>query len=62
MGSTVTWTNTDSIPHTTTADGGQWNSGVIQPGAQFNFTFSSAGTFAYHCSIHPNMVGTITVQ
>lgn len=61
-GSTVIWTNNDRIAHTTTADGGRWDSGVLQPGAQFSFTFSAVGTFPYHCSIHPNMVGTITVR
>ena len=61
-GTTVTWTNNDRIAHTTTADGGLWDPGVLQPGAQFSFTFSSAGTFPYHCRIHPNMVGSITVK
>ena len=34
----------------------------MNPGAQFNFTFQSAGTFTYRCTIHPNMVATVTVQ
>jgi plastocyanin len=62
VGTTLTWTNNDTTAHTTTADAGLWSSGVLQPGAQFSFTFSSPGTFPYHCSIHPNMVGTITVM
>jgi plastocyanin len=59
VGGTVTWTNNDSTTHTSSANGGAWNSGSIAPGGQFSMTFSSAGTFP---SIHPGMVGTITVQ
>ncbi|HZR22359.1 MAG TPA: plastocyanin/azurin family copper-binding protein [Vicinamibacterales bacterium] len=62
QGMSVTWTNNDSIAHTSTANGGQWDSGTLAPGASFSKTFSSAGTFQYHCAIHPNMVGTVTVQ
>jgi plastocyanin len=61
-GSTVTWTNNDSITHTSTSDSGAWNSGAMAPGAMFSETFQTAGTFQYHCTIHPNMVGTIVVQ
>jgi plastocyanin len=62
VGGTVTWMNNDSITHTSTANGGAWNSGNMAPGANFSTTFPSAGTFQYHCTIHPGMVGTITVQ
>ena len=61
-GTTVVWTNNDSIAHTSTSDSGQWNSGTINPGQSFRFTFSTPGTYAYRCTIHPNMVGTVTVQ
>jgi len=61
-GGTVTWTNNDSITHTSTSDGAVWNSGAMAPGAVFSQTFPTAGTFQYHCTIHPNMVGTMTVQ
>jgi plastocyanin len=44
------------------ADGGQWSSGNIAPGSHFTTTFNTAGTFTYHCSLHPNMVGTVKVQ
>ncbi len=60
VGGSVTWTNNDSITHTSV--GGAWNSGAIAPGGKFSMTFSSAGSFPYHCSIHPGMVGTVTVQ
>ena len=62
VGGTVTWANNDNVAHTSTADGGAWNSGSIAPGATFSRTFSSAGTFQYHCTIHPGMVGTVNVQ
>jgi plastocyanin len=61
-GTTVTWTNADSIPHTSTSDATGWNSGTLAPGQQFNFTFSTNGTFHYHCAIHPGMIGTVIVQ
>jgi len=62
VGTTVTWTNRDSVAHTSTSNGTGWNSGIVAPGAQFSFTFQNAGTFAYHCAIHPNMVGTVVVH
>jgi plastocyanin len=61
-GSTVTWTNTDSIAHTSTSDTNAWSSGDIAPGRQFSVVFPTVGTFTYHCSIHPGMVGTVTVH
>ena len=62
VGTTVTWTNTDTVGHTSTANGSAWDSGIIQPGRQFSFTYQTAGTFPYHCAIHPGMVGTVTVR
>ena len=61
-GDTLTWTNNDVTAHTSTGDDGSWNSGSIAPGASFSKTFPSAGTFVYHCTIHPGMVGTVTVR
>jgi plastocyanin len=61
-GDTITWTNNDAVAHTSTGDDGSWNSGTIAPGANFSRTFPSAGTFVYHCTIHPGMVGTVTVR
>jgi plastocyanin len=61
-GTTVTWTNTDVVTHTSTSDSGAWNSGSVGPNGQFSFTFATAGTFPYHCTIHPGMVGTVTVH
>jgi plastocyanin len=61
-GTAVTWTNTDRTSHTSTSDVAGWNSGTIAPGGQFSFTFATAGTFPYHCSIHPGMTGTVVVR
>lgn len=62
-GTTVTWTNKDSVAHTVTETDGQTgpNSGDVNPNGTYTFTFSKAGTYHYHCSIHPEMVGTVTV-
>jgi plastocyanin len=62
VGTTVTWTNTDSVSHTTTSDAAGWKSGVVAPGGQFSFAFPTAGSFAYHCAIHPGMVGAVVVR
>ena len=61
-GTTVTWTNNDSIPHTSTSNSGAWDSGSIAAGGHFSFTFQTKGTFTYHCTIHPGMIGTLVVQ
>jgi plastocyanin len=61
VGTTVAWTNDDTAPHTVTAEGGAFDSGVLDPGASFSFTFDQPGTYAYVCALHPNMQGTITV-
>jgi plastocyanin len=62
VGTTVTWTNNDTIAHNSVADGGMWNSGLINPTQSFAFKFTTAGTFTYKCTIHPGMVGTIVAQ
>ena len=67
VGTTVTWTNMTQAPHTVTSDDGKtFDSGSSNPispsGGTFSFTFSKAGTFAYHCQIHPFMKATIIVQ
>lgn len=60
-GTVVTWTNNDSVPHTVTGGTGGPASGQIAPGKTYQFTFSNVGTYAYHCSLHPTMLGTIVV-
>src|SRR5260221_6464960 len=61
VGTKVTWTNHDSVTHTVTANQGAFNSPVL-PGSSFSLTFTKAGTYAYHCMIHPYMMATIVVQ
>jgi plastocyanin len=63
VGDTVTWKNNGPSVHTTTSDtAGQWDSGQMALNATFSQTFTAAGTFNYHCNIHPTtMMGTITV-
>jgi plastocyanin len=62
VGTSVTWTNQDSASHTATADDGSFDSKSLGTGQTFSQTFSAAGTFAYHCSIHSSMKGTVTVK
>jgi plastocyanin len=62
-GTTVTWTNKDSVTHTVTESDGQTgpNSKDLDENASYTFTYNSAGTFKYKCNIHPDMTGTVTV-
>ena len=66
-GARVTWINCDvgNEDHTSTADQGAWDSSLLTagpPSALFTFTFTSAGTFSYHCTPHPTMQGSVVVQ
>jgi plastocyanin len=61
IGTTVVVTNTDATPHTWTAEDGTFDSGAISPDDTFEFTFTTAGEFAYFCNFHPSMTGTIVV-
>lgn len=60
-GTTVTWTNTDLVAHTVTAQDGSFDSGRLERGQSFSHTFTRAGTVNYHCAIHPDMVGAVQV-
>ena len=60
-GTRVTFTNHDMVTHTFTANGGLFNSGNVSSGRSYVFTFSTAGSYPYHCQIHPYMTGTVTV-
>jgi hypothetical protein len=59
IGVPITWTNRDSADHTVTFDTLDIDSGSIAPGETFTATLEIAGTYSYHCSIHPSMTGTI---
>lgn len=64
-GATVTWVNCEvppQEPHTTTSDGGVWNSPELSPGQRFSHTFAATGPFPYHCTPHPFMLGKVVVQ
>jgi len=61
-GTRVVWTNTDSDPHTVSSDKGDWTSDALDTGNQFARVFSTAGTFPYHCKIHPTMTATVIVS
>jgi plastocyanin len=61
-GTTVTWKNNDSATHTIVSDTGVFKSGDLATGGTFSYTFSNKGTYAYHCSIHSSMKGTVVVQ
>jgi plastocyanin len=61
-GDSVTWTNQDSVAHTATAGDGSFDTGSIANGASETVTFDTAGTFAYICSIHPQMAGSVVVE
>ena len=62
VGTTVTWTNRDDVPHTVVSTEGVFKSKVLGTDEQFSFTFSKAGSYPYFCSIHPNMTGRVVVQ
>ena len=63
VGGTATWTNNDSAAHTVTFDASNLEcGGELATGETATAQFTSAGSFAYHCRIHPNMKGTVVVQ
>jgi len=63
-GSTVTWTNKDSLQHTVTPDDETAEfkaSNSLSRNESYSVTFNTAGTYTYHCDLHPDMTGTVTV-
>jgi plastocyanin len=61
VGDTVGWTNGDSSPHTATMDDGSCSTDTIAQGATGLLTFNKAGTYTYHCKIHPTQMKDFTV-
>jgi plastocyanin len=63
VGQTIAWHNGLTVTHAPAADGGAFNAGNIAPGAtSAPIMMPTAGSFPYHCTIHPTMVGTLTVN
>jgi len=62
VGTTVSWTNRDDIPHTVVSTDKVFKSKVLDTDEKFSFTFAKAGTYPYFCSIHPKMTGSVVVQ
>jgi plastocyanin len=62
VGTTVTWTNRDDIPHTVVSTDGVFKSKVLDTDEKFAYTFGKVGTFPYFCSIHPKMTGKVIAQ
>lgn len=67
LGTTVTWTNQDTVPHNVTlapivmSSSNNWESGLLYPGQSFSYTFTSHGTYQYHCQEDPGMDGVVIV-
>jgi plastocyanin len=68
VGDTVTWTNSDTVSHTTTSGqpsdnttGTVWDSSLVKPGGTYSFTFQTAGDYKYFCMVHPWMTGEVIV-
>ncbi len=62
VGTKVTWTNKDDVPHTVTSTNKVFGSPVLDTDQQFSFTFKQAGTFEYFCELHPKMTAKVTVK
>ena len=63
VGSTVTWTNNDDVPHVVSSDDNKmFKSKALDTDDHFSFTFTKPGTYNYYCAIHPKMTAKIVVQ
>ena len=61
-GTTIVWVNEGQGAHTSTADDGSWDSGMLEPGERWSRTFTAVGEYPYHCTPHPFMTGTVVVE
>ena len=59
---TSTWTNRDGVAHTVTRNTGLFDSGTISTNGNYSHLFATAGTYPYHCTIHPSMNATVKVN
>lgn len=62
VGTTVTWTNRDDVPHTVVSSTKVFKSPPLDTDEKFSYTFKETGTFEYYCSMHPRMTGKIIVK
>ncbi len=62
VGATVTWTNSDDVPHTIVSDDEIFKSKALDTDEKFSYTFTKPGTYSYFCSVHPQMTAKIVVQ
>lgn len=62
VGTTVTWTNNDDVPHTIVSEDKSFRSKALDTGDKFSYTFTKPGTHNYFCSVHPKMTAKIVVQ
>lgn len=62
VGQVVRWTNNDAAQHTSTSDTPNWDSGLLNQGQSWSMQFNTAGTYPYHCSVHPTMLATLIVE
>jgi plastocyanin len=62
VGTTVTWTNHDDIPHTVVSTDKVFKSKVLDTDDKYSYTFTKPGTYPYFCSVHPKMTGTVVVK
>jgi plastocyanin len=61
-GDTVRWSNRDVVPHTATSRTGGFDSGTLDAGQDWRYVARAPGTFAYECTLHPTMRGTLVVR
>ena len=62
VGTTVTWSNEDDVPHTIASSSKLFKSKPLDTRDKFSFTFTTPGTYEYFCSLHPHMTGAIVVE
>jgi plastocyanin len=62
VGTTLTWTNHDDVPHTIVSDDQKFKSKALDTDEKFSYTFTQPGTYSYFCSIHPKMVAKVIVE
>jgi plastocyanin len=62
VGTTITWTNNDDVPHTVVSEDKLFKSKALDTEDKFSYTFTKPGTYSYFCSVHPKMTAKVVVQ